>query len=178
MKGLRFQKRIKILPGVRLNFSKSGVTTTVGQPGASVNLNGRKRRTTVGLPGTGLSYSETHTTPDAPRHYSIWWLVGFVVLIVWLLAGCSTIDRPAQSRFEPLPIKDGVRQFKFTAIDSIPWPHDTPEGEAERMRWLTAYLQENAMCPAGHEVTSRETSLTKFAIGQQVTIYYQGRCKS
>ena len=55
----RFRKRIKILPGVRLNFSKSGVSTSIGVPGATVNLSKKGTRTTVGLPGTGISYTET-----------------------------------------------------------------------------------------------------------------------
>jgi hypothetical protein len=57
--GWRFQKRIRILPGLRINLSKSGVSTTVGTKGLSVNLRGDKVRTTIGLPGTGISYSES-----------------------------------------------------------------------------------------------------------------------
>lgn len=56
--GFRFQKRIKIAPGVRLNVSKSGVSTSIGGRGATVNLNSKGVRTTVGLPGTGLSWSK------------------------------------------------------------------------------------------------------------------------
>ena len=56
--GFRFRKSIKILPGVRLNFSKSGISTSIGVPGATVNISGKGTRTTVGLPGTGISYSE------------------------------------------------------------------------------------------------------------------------
>lgn len=57
--GFRFRKSVKIMPGVRLNFSKSGVSTTLGTRGASLNIKrGRKAKMTVGVPGTGLSYSE------------------------------------------------------------------------------------------------------------------------
>lgn len=55
--GLRFQKRIKILPGVYINLSKSGVSASVGGHGATVNVGADGRRmVTVGIPGTGLSY--------------------------------------------------------------------------------------------------------------------------
>ena len=54
--GLRFQKRISVLPGVKINLSKSGVSTSVGGKGASVNLGLNKRMINLGIPGTGLSY--------------------------------------------------------------------------------------------------------------------------
>ena len=57
--GFRFRKSISIIPGVRLNISKSGFSTSVGRPGATVNIGKRGVRGTVGLPGSGLSYSET-----------------------------------------------------------------------------------------------------------------------
>jgi Protein of unknown function (DUF4236) len=55
--GLRFQKRIKILPGVTINLSKSGVSTSLGGHGATVNVGTSGKRTfSLGIPGTGLSY--------------------------------------------------------------------------------------------------------------------------
>jgi hypothetical protein len=55
--GFRFQRRIRITPGFRLNLSKSGVGGSVGRTGLRVGVDA-KRRTyfSVGLPGTGLSY--------------------------------------------------------------------------------------------------------------------------
>ena len=55
--GFRFRKSIRILPGVRLNLNKSGISTSIGAPGATVNISKRGTRGTVGLPGTGISYS-------------------------------------------------------------------------------------------------------------------------
>lgn len=57
---MRFRRSIKILPGVRANISKSGVSYTIGGRGASVNVKpGRATRTTVGVPGSGLSWTST-----------------------------------------------------------------------------------------------------------------------
>ncbi len=54
---LRFQKRIKIFPGVYINLSKSGISASVGGHGATVNVGSTgKKMVTVGIPGTGLSY--------------------------------------------------------------------------------------------------------------------------
>lgn len=56
--GFRFKKIIKIAPGVKLNISKSGISTSLGGRGATLNLGKRGVMGTVGLPGTGLSYSK------------------------------------------------------------------------------------------------------------------------
>ena len=55
--GFRFRKSVKVLPGVKLNISKSGISTSVGRRGASVNFSKQGTRTTIGIPGTGISYS-------------------------------------------------------------------------------------------------------------------------
>lgn len=64
----RFRKSVKIAPGIRLNFSKSGVSTSIGKRGATVNLSKRGTRVTVGLPGTGLSTSKLYKA--APQSQS------------------------------------------------------------------------------------------------------------
>ncbi len=35
---LRFRKSVKVIPGVRLNFSKSGISTSLGATGARMTL--------------------------------------------------------------------------------------------------------------------------------------------
>jgi len=55
--GFRFRKTIRILPGVRLNVSKTGISTSIGGRGATVNVGKRGVRGTIGIPGSGLSYS-------------------------------------------------------------------------------------------------------------------------
>ena len=60
--GWRFRKSIKILPGVRLNLGKRGLTSaTVGGRWLKTNVSGRGVRHTVSAPGTGLSY-QTETS--------------------------------------------------------------------------------------------------------------------
>jgi hypothetical protein len=51
----RFHKSRSILPGVRINLSKSGPSLSVGPRGAKLNIGPQGIRTTVGLPGSGLS---------------------------------------------------------------------------------------------------------------------------
>lgn len=51
--GFRFRKKIKIAPGISLNLSKSGVSTSV--KAGPVSWNSRTQKTSVNLPGP-LSY--------------------------------------------------------------------------------------------------------------------------
>ena len=52
-----FRKSIRIMPGVRLNLSKSGPSISIGGRGAGVNVGRKGVRTTVSAPGTGFSWS-------------------------------------------------------------------------------------------------------------------------
>lgn len=67
--GFRLSKRLKILPGVTLNLSKSGVSVSAGVRGAKVTVGKNGVRQTVGLPGTGLSHTTytKHGNNSAPR---------------------------------------------------------------------------------------------------------------
>ena len=69
MGSLRFFRRVKLMPGLSLNFSKSGPSVSMGARGAHVTVGPRGVRRTVGLPGTGLFYTSrsghhtgTHTS--------------------------------------------------------------------------------------------------------------------
>jgi tetratricopeptide (TPR) repeat protein len=57
---IRFRRSVKLIPGVRLNFSKSTVGLSFGVPGARYTINSKGRRTvSAGLPGTGLYATQT-----------------------------------------------------------------------------------------------------------------------
>ncbi len=64
---MRFQKRIKLLPGITANLSRKGVSTSIGVTGARVTYGHGEKRTTVGLPGTGISHSEIERTTPATQ---------------------------------------------------------------------------------------------------------------
>jgi hypothetical protein len=53
----RFRKKVKIAPGIRLNISKGGLSTSFGKRGATLNVGRRGVRETVGIPGSGISYT-------------------------------------------------------------------------------------------------------------------------
>lgn len=49
-----FRKRIKVIPGVHINVSKSGISTSVGVNGASVSVGRKGTYLNTGIPGTGI----------------------------------------------------------------------------------------------------------------------------
>lgn len=56
--GFRFFRRIKILPGITLNLSKSGASVSAGVRGAHVTVGKNGVRKTVGLPGSGIFFTQ------------------------------------------------------------------------------------------------------------------------
>jgi hypothetical protein len=101
--GFRFRRSIKILPGIRLNVGKRGVSTSIGVRGAHITVGNGQVRETVGLPGTGLSYTHVESSkphadvtaqPQAPEVPSVgrgWaWIAAILLLLLvvsWLLHG-------------------------------------------------------------------------------------------
>ena len=90
---LRFQRRMKLLPGVHLNLSLLGVFLSVGGRGAHIGVTARVQRyTSVGVPGTGVSWREYHNpAAHAARcdlcapghvHFSAWLVLVIVLVIV------------------------------------------------------------------------------------------------
>jgi len=96
----RFQRRIKILPGLRLNVSKTGISWTVGTRGASVTARDGNFTGNAGLPGSGISYRKRLDLPDAepvspkpPATRSSSgtpsWLLLLIVLVIGIVIGLS-----------------------------------------------------------------------------------------
>jgi hypothetical protein len=66
--GLRFQRRIKLFPGLHMNLSRSGVGLSIGGRGAHIGITARGQRyASVGLPGTGVSWREYERKPALRR---------------------------------------------------------------------------------------------------------------
>ena len=58
---IRFYRRVSLIPGLRLNASRSGLSLSIGHRGAWYTVGPRGRRATVGLPGSGLYWTDTKT---------------------------------------------------------------------------------------------------------------------
>ena len=57
--GFRLRRSVKLIPGIRLNFSTRGASISLGSPGTTLNFSGRGARATFGIPGTGFSWSQS-----------------------------------------------------------------------------------------------------------------------
>jgi hypothetical protein len=85
--GFRFRRTVRLLPALRLNLSKSGVSASVGTRGAWLNFGRDGTRTTVHLPGTGISYTargsahENQVVGTPPRKASAGWLVVLLMML-------------------------------------------------------------------------------------------------
>ena len=62
-----FRRRIKIIPGVHLNLSKSGISTSIGIRGANVTLGKTGAYLNTGIPGTGI-YHRQRLAGDKPAY--------------------------------------------------------------------------------------------------------------
>jgi len=65
--GLRFRRSIKLAPGVRLNFSGSGMSLRAGPRGASISFGRRGAYLNTGIPGAGL-YARERLVPNCVIH--------------------------------------------------------------------------------------------------------------
>lgn len=64
--GFRFRRTLQLMPGVRLNFGKTGVSTSIGPRGAKLTVGPRGITRTLGLPGTGLFHTAKIATDSTP----------------------------------------------------------------------------------------------------------------
>jgi hypothetical protein len=85
--GLRFQRRIRLAPGLRLNLSKSGVGGSLGRTGLRIGIDAAgKKYFSVGLPGTGLSY-RTPVSSATLKQTRLVVAAAFLlaILVVWVV---------------------------------------------------------------------------------------------
>ncbi|BAO89006.1 DUF4236 domain-containing protein [Caballeronia cordobensis] len=86
--GWSWRKSIKVAPGVRVNPSKNGMSTSLG--GNGVTYNTKSGRTTYSVPGTGWRYTTTGrrsrssstTEHEAPR---VGWVIALGILVAILM---------------------------------------------------------------------------------------------
>jgi hypothetical protein len=124
--GLRFHRSIKLLPGIRLNFGKRGISTSIGVRGAHVTYGPSGTRTTVGLPGTGLSYTHlekphhgrpVRTAAEAPTGSAaspgsagrgfLW--IGLIVVVLVVAVGRLTTHAPPLQATLPQPVQTATQ---------------------------------------------------------------------
>ena len=87
---IRFWRRVRIVPGLRVNLSRSGPSFSIGRRGAWYTVGPRGRRVTVGMPGSGLFLTQKLSpVPAAPQGRHTW--VVLLVLAALIVAAAIMI---------------------------------------------------------------------------------------
>jgi hypothetical protein len=173
-RGLRFQKRLNLAPGVRVNLSKSGASTSIGPRGADVNIGRDGITTNAGIPGTGLSYRQK---VGGGQHSHGMLGVAAVVggLVVWGVQHFEKITHvftPAQqSASVASPVSEGAGPDSTKKTEATPEPtadHSSVNISAPGLRFVHrggSVIRDTAKT-SGH-------NLKKEVKGTQVTLIAQ-----
>ena len=90
--GFRFRRTIRIAPGIRVNLSRSGLSTSVGVRGAQVTVGHGRVRETAGLPGSGLSYTEVRSTSSPWRLGRVlFWFLAILFLLPFAIGALAAL---------------------------------------------------------------------------------------
>ncbi len=121
--GLRFRKSISILPGVKLNFGKTGMSVSTGVPGFRKTFHTSGRVTTsVGIPGTGIYYVDTKNTRtqnssrDSRQSENTYSRITSAYSAENDYSGPSVADN---DEYEPVQAQPIVQQIDVTSLTSI-----------------------------------------------------------
>jgi len=118
---INFRKRVSVAPGVKLNFSKNGVSTTVGVKGASVNVGKNGAYLNTSIPGTGLYSRQKISSFEAPKTSSKEvqqtmpipdWLM-WVCLVFWMLMSIVFVLFPNYEKAYIFLIAAGISLILF-----------------------------------------------------------------
>lgn len=152
--GFRFRKMVRVAPGIRLNISKSGISTSLGGRGASVNIGPRGVRQTVGIPGTGLAFSSPATKSGGGGFsdgaggkgggcFGLVLILGLLMMLGQCLGGEETAPGPASVAGA------GASQGLFSApgdgVTSIDADAGASTGAAGAGTGETVYVQSSAL---------------------------------
>jgi Protein of unknown function (DUF4236) len=67
----RFRKSFRVLPGVRINVSRRGISTTIGRGPLSVHVGPTGTYANFNLPGTGISHRQRIGGTADESHHTI-----------------------------------------------------------------------------------------------------------
>lgn len=138
--GWQFRKAFQILPGVRLNLSRRGISSTLGSSPFSINVGKRGVSRTISIPGTGLYHrapllsSDRSSAPDQQPSRSSWRLGCWTLLIGFFGFG-FLVNQIAKDKRPQLYAKSGVNCRQEASLGS---PVVETVSQGERVRLIQA----------------------------------------
>ena len=107
-----------------------------------------------------------------------------LLFLLCSLSACAAFDTPDtynRHRLSDITLpRDPVASsdiFFFDVTITAEFPDNSATAEAERMKWLTEWLQQRNMCAAGHEVVSRRKFDEMEDNPAHRNLRYEVRCK-
>lgn len=99
-----------------------------------------------------------------------------------IAGGCTAFDTPdTYNRHRlsdvTLPRDGGTDIFFFDVTISAEFPDNNATAEAERMKWLDAWMVQKHMCPTGHEIIEKRTFDYLEDNPARRDLRYEARCK-
>lgn len=152
--GLRFQRVLRILPWLRINLSKGGVSGSVGPRGADVNIGRHGVTTNAGIPGTGISYRSKVGGRGT-------WL-GVLALVAGLgYAAYKSADRPQKpaqpaAQTSSLQTSSGIRYVRRGGSDL----RDSPSTSAQVLKKESKGAQVELLATSGPWAQVRDGNIT------------------
>lgn len=181
--GFRFRKSFKLMPGVRVNLSKSGISTTVGPRGASVNISKSGTYLNTGIPGTGISSRSqiggSRSVPGRPiaqaqaqipqpastRTFSF----GVTLSAIGLFSCVTVLLAPSQTSTSSNPWAGIAFWLAFGTI----WWVIRKARRASKQRVYEAYIQKQV-----DEATALRLQLEEAEIQRTLNLQYEANARS
>jgi hypothetical protein len=160
----RFRRSIRILPGLRLNIAKRGVSTSVGGRGAHVTIGHGEVRETVGLPGTGLSsthverarqaYHEARRAAQAPPAIEplpkgVPWRGWLWIALIAAVFGCLALSAARADEAPLTPNQRGARDLVSWVMSLKGISENGWEGSGDDRQFSVVPVV--PACPVGRE---------------------------
>lgn len=121
--GTSFRKSVKIAPGIKLNFSKRGVSTSIGPKGAKINVSKRGTYLNTSIPGTGIYNRQKISGSSNKRQSTQPGCMVFLSILFSIITilGCS--HRPGIEEKLPIP-KDFTPTYKIITDERLDYEWD------------------------------------------------------
>ena len=191
--GFRARKSFKVMPGVRVTVSKSGISASAGVRGARVTRTASGRVTrTLGLAGTGVSHTKTigstskgsprvpsppATAPVKPGFTSPKWEKELHKAVTE--ANYADLPRIAQAHPEVAPLAasiDGLLAFSngdhARATEVLAWAWST-QAAIENHAFTHKYLSASTVTLGVADGVDAELPLSRDAVGLALAELYQ-----
>lgn len=82
---IRLRKSFKVAPGVRVNVSKTGISTSIGGSGLTANVSKNGTRLTASVPRSGISISKNYPHQSQGYAKKLLVIIAVTLFIGWIL---------------------------------------------------------------------------------------------